>query len=78
MIYMARTTYKRRNIDVVELYYEVIDLPRKENRKHNRKHIYSKTVAELKAKAGDMYHDNNIIFATDFGNYVVVTKIPTF
>ena len=25
---------------------------------------------DLKSKAGDMYHDNNIIFATDFGNYI--------
>ena len=68
---MARTTYKRRNIDGVELYYEVIELPRKANGKRNRKHVYSKTVAELKAKLetikNDIYHGVNVSDNNSFG-----------
>lgn len=54
---MARTTYKRRTIKGVELYYEVIELPRKSDGKRNRKHVYSKTVAELKSKLEDIKND---------------------
>ena len=68
---MARTTYKRRTIDGVELYYEVIELPRKANGKRNRKHVYSKTVAELKAKLeiikNDIYHGVNVSDNNSFG-----------
>lgn len=68
---MARTTYKRRTIDGVEYYYEVIELPRKANGKRNRKHVYSKTVAELKAKLekikNDIYQGVNVSENTSFG-----------
>lgn len=68
---MARTTYKRRNINGVEYYYEVIELPRKADGKRNRKHICAKTVAELKIKLdtikNDIYHGVNVSDNNSFG-----------
>ncbi|AIY79012.1 phage integrase family protein [Clostridium botulinum 202F] len=68
---MARTTYKKRIIDGIEYYYEVIELPRKANGKRNRKHVYSKTVSELKAKLetikNDIYHGVNVSNNDSFG-----------
>jgi len=71
VILMAKTTYKRRIIDGVEYYYEVIELPRKSNGKRNRKHVCAKTVAELKAKLedikNDIYHGVNVSDNNSFG-----------
>lgn len=68
---MARTTYKRRNIKGVELYYEVIELPRKSDGKRNRKHVYAKTVSDLKNKLdvikNDIYHGVNVSDTNSFG-----------
>lgn len=68
---MARTTYKRRNIKGVELYYEVIELPRKPDGKRNRKHVYAKTVSDLKNKLdvikNDIYHGVNVSDTNSFG-----------
>lgn len=67
---MARTTYKRRTIDGVEYYYEVIELPRKANGKRNRKHVHAKTVTELKNKLdnikNDIYHGVNVLDNNSF------------
>ncbi|MBN1069408.1 site-specific integrase [Clostridium botulinum] len=68
---MARTTYKKRIIDDVEYYYEVIELPRKSNGKRNRKHICAKTVGELKIKLenikNDIYNGVNVSNNASFG-----------
>lgn len=69
---MARTTYKRRTIKGVELYYEVIELPRKADGRRDRKHVYAKTVTDLKSKLdnikNDIYHGVNVSNNNSFGS----------
>lgn len=54
---MARTTYKKRLIDGVEYFYEVVELPRKSNGKRNRKHVCARSAADLKKKLDKIQND---------------------
>ena len=69
---MARTTYKKRLIDGVEYFYEVVELPRKSNGKRNRKHVCARSAAELKKKLdkihNDLYNGVDISNTNTFGS----------